>query len=96
MSTAEKNELTFSVLSDIGNVVARKYGLVFTLSDELQPLYKEVGIDLSNFNGDEKYELPLPGTYVIDQNGTIRSAFVSANYKTRMEPSAIIEVLENL
>ena len=32
---AEKNNLTFPVLSDAGNTVARQFGLVYTQSDEL-------------------------------------------------------------
>ncbi|MEO1523652.1 MAG: peroxiredoxin-like family protein, partial [Cyanobacteria bacterium J06633_2] len=39
LSTTEKNELEYEVLSDVGNVVARELGLVFTLPESLRPIY---------------------------------------------------------
>ena len=62
LSTAEKNELEFSVLSDVGNDVAGEYGLVFTLPEALRPIYAEFGIDLPSYNGDDSFELPVPAT----------------------------------
>ncbi|MEL6382977.1 MAG: peroxiredoxin-like family protein, partial [Cyanobacteria bacterium J06626_18] len=46
LSTQEKNELTFEVLSDVGNTIARKFGLVFALPEYLRPVYQSLGIDL--------------------------------------------------
>ena len=47
-------------------------------------------------NGDESWELPVPATYVIDENGRIRTAYVDKDHTRRMEPSEIIFTLENL
>ena len=94
--TAEKNELQFEVLSDVGNTVARQFGLVFALAEILRPIYKSLGADLPAYNGDESYELPLPGTFVIAQDGTIRLAFVDANFARRLEPAKVIESLKAL
>lgn len=96
LSTQEKNELTFSVLSDIGNLVAKKFGLLFSLAEELRPIYLEFGIDVPRHNGDESYELPLPATYVIDQGGIIRYAFVDADYTQRAEPSEVLAAVKAL
>ena len=35
LSTEEKNRLTFPVLSDVGNIVAKRFGIVFTLPTAL-------------------------------------------------------------
>lgn len=94
--TAEKNALQFEVLSDVGNAVARQFGLVFSLSEGLRTVYKNLGGDLPAYNGDESYELPLPGTFVIAQDGTIRLAFVEANFSQRLEPAVILEKLREL
>lgn len=96
LSTAEKNELEFEVLSDVGNAVARQFGLVFQLPESLRPVYKDFGIDLVAHNGDDQYELPLAATYVIAPSGQITAAFVSADYRERMEPSAIVAALKSL
>jgi len=96
LSMAEKNELAFEVLSDPGNRVARDYKLVFSLPDALRTLYAQIGADLTEYNGDESWELPMPGTFVIDQEGTVRLAFVDADYTKRLEAQAIIDCLEGL
>ena len=95
MSTTEKNELEFSVLSDVGNTVARKYGVVFKLTDAVAARYQK-GFDLHAYNGDESDELPLAATYVIDTDGMIRYAFLDVDYRNRAEPNDIIAVLEGL
>ncbi|MGJ3253074.1 MAG: peroxiredoxin-like family protein [Elainellaceae cyanobacterium] len=96
LSASEKHELTFEVLSDVGNQVAREFGLVFKISPELLPIYEKFGIDIAAHNGDESYELPIPATYVVDRNGTIVHAFVDADYTQRLEPAEIIEALTQI
>ncbi len=96
LTVAEKNELQFEVLSDAGNAVARQFGLAFRFVDELQETFEKMGIQLPTYNGDEAWELPIPGTYVIDQDGTITLAYVDANYTTRLEPGDILDSLQGL
>jgi peroxiredoxin len=96
LTIAEKNALTFEVLSDAGNQVARQFGLAFRLVDELQSVFEKMGIQLPDYNGDEAWELPIPGTYVVDTEGIIKLAYVDANYTTRLEPGDILESLRSL
>ncbi len=46
LTTAEKKNLAFAVLSDAGNTVARQYGLIFEVSTALDAIHKAFGIDL--------------------------------------------------
>lgn len=94
--TAEKNGLTFHVLSDEGNRVARQFGLVFDLPEDLKVFYKALGIDLPASNGDESWQLPIPATYLIGRDGIIRDVFVNADYVKRMEPDDILAGLKSL
>jgi len=96
LSTAEKDELTYDVLSDRHNKVAKSFGLVFKLPSDLVKLYGEFGIDLKKANGDDENELPLAATFVVGKSGTIEHAFVDADYKKRMEPGEIVSVLKKL
>src|SRR5262249_13205717 len=91
-----KNDLQFEVLTDKGHAVARQFGLAFAVADILRPIYKNIGADLPAYNGDESWELPLPGTYVIAKDGTVKLAFVDADYTHRLEPTAIIECLREV
>jgi peroxiredoxin len=96
LSDVEKRALTFPVLSDVGNRVARDFKLVFALSEELQRLQTGLGGELPKFNGDASWELPLPGTFVIDRRRVILFASVDADWTTRVEPAALLDVLRAL
>ena len=85
-----KNRLTFPVLLDKGNAVAARFGLVHTLPGYLKELYQGFGNDLLKFNGDDSWTLPMPGRFVIDREGIIRSADVSPDYTVRSEPAKAI------
>jgi peroxiredoxin len=88
-TTVEKKGLTFPVLSDAGNEVARRYGLVYSLSQTL----RAVSPDLPVYNGDDSWALPMPGTFVIAPDGTVRLAFVDADWTRRLEPAALLDAL---
>lgn len=87
----------FDILSDAHNAVARRYGLVFRLPDYLiEGVYKPLGADLSTFNGDESWELPMPARFVISPDGRIAYAESHPDYTCRPEPTALIEALDQL
>ena len=94
LSTTEKNELTFEVLSDVGNQVARQLGLVFQIPEQLRPIYQSFGIDLPEHNGDETFELPIAATYVIAPSGKVVYAFVNPDYTQRAEPADILAAVK--
>ncbi len=96
LSTAEKHNLEFEVLSDVGNQVAKQYRLVFELPASLRPIYEQMGIDLPAYNGDESFELPIPATYVVNADGKIARGFVDADYKNRLDPQEIVAALRGL
>jgi len=92
----QENPFGFDILWDRDNQVAKNYGLVFTLPESLRTIYQDFGINLPAFDGNKRYELPLPATYVIDSSGSILHAFVDADYTQRMDPQTIIALLQTL
>ena len=96
LTTQEKNDLSFEVLSDIGNQVARELGLVFTVPEYLRPIYEKFGIDIVAHNGDENFELPVPATYIVTPQGEIVHHFVNIDYRQREDPERILAVLKQL
>ena len=90
------SKLSFEVLSDIGNTLAKECGLVFSLPESLRPIYEAWQIDIPDHNGDDSFELPMPATYIIDTDGHIHYAFVDMDYTQRLEPDIIIEQLKKL
>lgn len=96
LSTIEKNEMKFEVLSDVGAQYAKSLGLVFALPEVLRPVYLSFGIDVQGHNGKNQFDLPLAATFVIAQDGTIAGAFVDADYTARQEPAEIVTLLKTL
>lgn len=82
------------LLSDPGNEVAGKFGLVQKLPEELKEVYLKLGINLPEYNGDDSWTLPVPARYIIDQSGVVRHSEVSTDYPLRSDPSHTIEVLK--
>lgn len=93
---AEREKLTFPILTDHGNKVAEKYGLVFRLPDDLIAVYKKFGVDLPKFNGDDSWRLPMPARIVIRRDGIVADAEADPDYTRRPEPEATLEVLRTL
>ncbi len=91
----KKAEYTFEVLSDLDSSVMKSYNLYFEVPRELHELYKNrFGFDITDYNGKDRLGLPVPGTFVIGQDGIILSAYAKTDYKMRMEPEDILEVLK--
>jgi sulfatase modifying factor 1 len=97
LEQVKKDGYSFEILSDLDGAVMRDYRLHFTVPETLSDLYKErFGLDLATYNGPGRYELPVPGTFVIDRHGIVRAAFADTDYKRRMEPAEIIAALRTL
>lgn len=90
----EKHDLEFEVLSDLGNAVARQYGLVWTLPERVRAFYAKIGLDLERSNGDASWELPIPGNFIVARDGTILDVFAEPDYRIRQEPADVVAVLK--
>ncbi len=91
----KKARYTFEILSDLDNSVMKSYKLYFEVPQELHELYKKrFNFDITDYNGKGRLGLPVPGTFVIGQDGVIRAAHAKTDYKKRMEPKDILEALK--
>ncbi|WFS63874.1 peroxiredoxin-like family protein [Pseudodesulfovibrio thermohalotolerans] len=96
LSTSERNDLAYEVLSDQDSRYAHEIGIAFTLSDELREVYGKFGLELEKHNGPGRFTLPLPATFVVDTDGTIAYAFVDPDYTVRAEPADVLDALDQL
>jgi peroxiredoxin len=87
---------SFPLLSDVGSVVAKAFGLAFPLAEELRPLYQEQGYPQPGENGPDDWLLPIPATYVIDRNRQIVLSYLDIDFTTRLEPAEILTALKSL
>lgn len=94
LTLQQKKELQFTLLSDMDNKIAKKYGISFTLDSDKNKLYEEK-ISLSKYNGNTTGLLPIPVTYIIDKEKIIRYAYINEDYTKRVDPNELIAFLKD-
>lgn len=90
VSTAAKDHATFTILSDANLEAASAFRVRFSLDEQTQRRYKGYGVDLSTHNASGLWDLPAPGTFLIDTGGVVRYAWADWDYTKRAEPDEVI------
>jgi len=97
LEQVKQDDYPFEILSDLDSSAMQAYNLYFEVPMDLVDVYRRnFGLDLADYNGDGRYVLPVPATYIIDREGVIRTGAADVDYKERMEPAAIVEALKRL
>jgi len=91
--TRENLNLSYPLLSDQGNRVAKQFNLVYEFPEQLKQVYRKLDIILPEYNGDDSWEMTLPARYVVDSSGTIVDAVMFVDHTKRAEPSETIEIM---
>ncbi|ATY61148.1 bacterioferritin comigratory [Cordyceps militaris] len=91
LTTVDKHALRYEVLSDRGNGVARRLGLVWRQFDSLAEVSRALGVDQVARNGDGSRELPVPANIMIDKTGVIRNVHADPDWSKRLEPSTMLQ-----
>jgi len=89
----DQHKLRFPLLFDADNQVARKFGLTYRVPDAQEAVYRKAFVNLPFTNGDDSWELPIPATYIVDREGTIRYASANEDYTERPEPDDLVRAL---
>jgi peroxiredoxin len=93
LSTRETKQLTFTVLSDPGNQIASRLGILTAPSDGARAAQLQLGLDLTQVNADGTTTLPMPTVIVVDSAGVIRWIDVHSDYTTRTEPDQVLDAV---
>jgi len=96
LTMQQKNSLGFTVVSDPGNTIAGRLGIVMRHSDESTRATLQLGFDLTSANADGTGDLPMPATVIVDAGRTVRWIDVHPDYGTRTEPRQVIDALDHL
>jgi peroxiredoxin len=96
LSMQEKNELTFTVLSDPANQLAKAVGILTAPSAEARAAQLKLGLDLTAVNADGTTALPMPTTVIVDPRHAVRWIDVHPDYSTRSEPGEILVALDDV
>jgi peroxiredoxin len=94
LTTSEKAELSFTVLSDPGAAVAARLGLAYAPDEEVLAAQRELGLDLARINA--SVDLPIPTVLIVDPGRSVRFIDPCPDYTTRTEVPRILGALESL
>ena len=88
--TSKKFNDSFRIISDSDMEIMNAYKVSFKVEKATNTKYKVWGIKLDEFNGENGANLPVPATYIINQDGTIKYVFFNENYKKRISVKTIL------
>ena len=95
-SSDSLEEFNFETLIDKRNQVARQFGIVLQIPEKSRIHYENLGIYLPRYNGDESFELPIPATFIVNQDGKIHYAFIDSDFTERLDPIEIVTILRQI
>jgi peroxiredoxin len=90
------NDFPFPVLSDVDLSYTLSLGLIFWVGAEVKSLYADVGIDLERYQGNRSHFLPVAAKFIVGRDGTVKAREVNVDFRLRMDPKAIIDILASL
>jgi peroxiredoxin len=96
LTSAQSNELTYSMASDPGNQIAMALGILTEPSSDSVAAQAKLGLDLTEVNADGGRTLPMPTVVVVDGAGIIRWIDVHRNYATRSEVPDIVAAVDRV
>lgn len=98
---AQQHELSFPLLSDPGSALAEEFGVAYTVPAATRGYYRSILVNIPFANCGLSYEtapdsawrLPLPGLFLVGQDGMVRFSEGYADPKVRPEPSSLLALL---
>lgn len=94
--TADKDHLTYKLLSDSSAEAMKKFGVAFRLDDETFTMYRDrFKIDLEKSSGQVHHILPVPSVFVVNKEGVITFVHSNLDYKVRLKGEEILKAVDN-
>jgi peroxiredoxin len=94
---AGKTGAGYTLLYDEGYKIADAYDVTFKPDEATLDTYnKALGANLKETHSDTSQRLPIPATYVVDQQGKIIWRQLDPNYKNRSTVKGIVEAINTL
>ena len=100
--TVQQHHIPYPLLQDENSLLAEQFGIAYAVSITLQRYYRSILVNIPFINSgknimagpdDSVWKLPLPATFVIGQDGTIRFAEAHADFRVRPEPEDVLAAL---
>ena len=95
---------TFPILSDPEAALAEKFGIAYTVPEPERRYFQSILVNIPFANSGKSYanapdsawNLPLPATVIVDEDGTVAYSEAHADFRVRPEPADILAALSAL
>ena len=94
LTTQEKAELTYTVLSDTDAELASSLGITFEPSEDGLAAQRKLGVDIRTTRADGATLLPMPTVLIVDSDCIVRFVDIHPDYTGRTEVSEILAGVE--
>ncbi len=91
--TIQKTKASYSVLSDDSLKTMNAYKVAFELDSKTTERYKGYGVNLTERNGTNGNNLPVPAVYIVNKEGKITYRYFDPNFKNRVSVAEIVKHL---
>lgn len=89
----QRHNLSFAVASDLGNELARSFGILYSFDEPSRQAVLAKGHAIGEVTGTGTWELPMPAAAVIDRARVARFVDVSPDWLVRTEADVIIDAV---
>jgi peroxiredoxin len=96
LSTQEKSDLTYTVLSDTAAKLATSLGITFQPSEDGLAAQRELGLDIRTTRADNATLLPMPTVLIVDRDHVVRFVDIHPDYTGRTEVTDVLTALQTL
>jgi peroxiredoxin len=86
----------FPILADIGNGYALELNLLFWVGDEKCAAMRAGGFDITPYQGNESWMLPIPATFLIGKDGIVKARYIDPDYRHRMDADALLAEMKSV
>jgi len=88
----ERYDISFPMIHDANYKLMKRFGVAFSMDKPSVDQLIQRGVDLEKSNGNNDYILPVPATYLIDQNGELIYLHFDKDYRNRADVHEILAI----
>jgi len=86
----EKNELSYTLLSDSSMAAAKAFGIAFEVDAPMLNKLESYNIDIEAASGETHHLLPVPAVFIVGSDGIIDFSYANPDYKIRLAPEVLL------
>src|SRR5262249_21328363 len=90
-----ESTVPFPLLTDLDNGYALSLNLAIWVGAEMRQFMEARGRDLTTYQGNDSWVLPIPATFVVGRDGRIKARFIDPDYRRRMTMEDLLQALRS-